>query len=93
MIFHEWHDRDEAADERRYFRAEKFGKKWKFKTTLKSDVDWEWLDPVPLDMLETLRALLQNKYQRRRVPYEDVVTVDRLVVEAGGGTIIDEVEK
>lgn len=93
MVFHEWHDRDEAAGERRFFRAEKFGKKWSFRTTLKSDPDWESLDPAPLVMLEEARSLLANKYQRRRVPYEDVVALDKLVVAAGGETIIDSLEK
>ena len=93
MIFHEWHDRDEAAGERRYYRAEKFGKKWELKTTLKSDPDWERLLPVPLPILETLREQLQNKYQRRRIPWEDVVTVDKLVVEAGGETVLEDKAK
>ncbi len=93
MIFHEWHDQDEAAGERRYFRAEKFGKKWEVKTTLKSAPDWDRLNPVPLDVLETLRAQLQNKYQRRRIPYEDVVAVDKLVVEAGGASVLEDAEK
>lgn len=93
MIFHEWHDQDEAAGERRYFRAEKFGKKWELKTTLKSDSDWERLLPVPLPILETLREQLRNKYQRRRIPWEDVVTVDKMVVEAGGVSVLEEAQK
>jgi len=93
MKFHEWYDRDEAAGERRYFRAGKFGRRWNVKTTLKSDAGWEDLDPVPKDILEALRGQLLNKYQRRRIPYEDVVAIDRMVVEAGGETVIDAVEK
>ena len=93
MIFHEWHDQDEAAGERRYFRAEKFGKKWELKTTLKSDPDWERLVPPPLDILMTLREQLQNKYQRRRIPWEDVVTVDKMVVEAGGTSVLEDGKK
>jgi transposase-like protein len=93
MTFHEWHDRDEAAGERRYFRAGKFGKQWHVKTTLKSDPDWEELAPVPRDVLEALRTQLLNKYQRRRIPYEDVVAIDKMVVEAGGETVIEELEK
>ena len=93
MIFHEWHDQDEAAGERRYFRAEKFGKKWELKTTLKSDPDWERLVPPPLDILMTLREQLQNKYQRRRIPWEDVVTVDKRVVEAGGTSVLEDGKK
>jgi hypothetical protein len=81
---HEWFDHDEAANERRYFRARKFGKEWQIQTTLKSEPDWHRPDPVPLEILEALRKQLENKYTRRRVPYNHVVAVDRLVVAAGG---------
>ena len=93
MTFHEWHEQDEAANERRYFRAGKFGKQWHVKTTLKSDEDWEDLQPVPLEILDMLRAQLLNKYQRRRIPYEDVVAIDRMVVEAGGVSAIEDLAK
>lgn len=89
MKFHEWHDRDEEAGERRYFRAGKFGRRWNIKTTLKSDEDWTDLDPAPRDVLEALREQLLNKYQRRRIPYEDVVAIDKMVVAAGGTTAIE----
>jgi hypothetical protein len=93
MKYHEWHERDELAGERRYFRAGKFGKKWSVKTTLKSQEAWEDMNPAPREVLEALREVLAGKYQRRRVPYEDVVAIDRMVVGAGGSTIIDELEK
>ena len=93
MIFHEWHDQDEAAGERRYFRAEKFGKKWEVKTTLKSAPDWEHLRVVPRAVLEDLREQLRNKYQRRRIPYEDVVAIDKMVVEAGGASVLEDAGK
>ena len=92
MTFHEWHDRDEETGERRYFRAGKFGRRWHVKTTLKSEPDWHELDPVPRDVLEALRTQLLNKYQRRRIPYEDVVDIDKFVVAAGGESAIAEVE-
>lgn len=85
MKSHEWFDHDEEANERRYFRAGKFGRRWSVITTLKSEPDWTPMEPVTLPVLEALRTLLENKYARRRVPWEDIVTVDRLV-EAAGGT-------
>jgi hypothetical protein len=84
MTAHEWHERDEEAGETRYYRAQKFGKKWTVMTTLKSDPDWVRYDSVPLPVLEELRTVLANKYQRRRIPYEDVVAVDAMVIAAGG---------
>ncbi len=90
MISHEWHERDEAAGERRYYRAEKFGRKWRVITTLKSEPDWSEQNPVPREVLEELRGILMGKYQRRRVPWEDVVDVDKLVVAAGGESALQE---
>lgn len=84
MKHHEWHDLDEEARERRYFRAGKFGGKWTVSTTLKSDLDWTRLDPIPLSVLQALRILLERKYQRRRVPFEDLVALDGLIEAAGG---------
>lgn len=84
MKYHEWFDHDAEAGERRYFRARKFGKNWTVSTTLKSDPDWTQLDPVPLPVLEELLALLENKYARRRVPWEHLVAVDKMIGEAGG---------
>lgn len=87
MKDHEWFERDAETGERRYFRAGKFGKRWTIRTTLKSEPDWTTLDPVPVPVLEELRSLLYNKYQRRRVPWEDVVAIDRMVAAAGGEAI------
>jgi hypothetical protein len=84
---HEWSQIDESAGERRYFRAGKFGGRWTFSTTLKSDEDWTKLEPAPLDFLLEVRSLLERKYQRRRVPWEDVVAIDKLVGAAGGERI------
>lgn len=53
-------------------------------TTLKSEEDWTTYQPVPLEVLETLRSLLLKKYQRRRIPYEDVLTIDQMCEVAGG---------
>ncbi len=92
MKFHEWHEQDEAADERRYYRATKFGRRWTVTTTLKSDETWHTYEVVPLDILEALRIQLANKYQRRRLPYEDLVTIDGMVVSAGGVSTLEEVK-
>ena len=95
MKFHEWHEQDEAAGVRRYWRAEKFGRRWTVKTTLKTDDEWVTFEEhaVPLDVLEVLRTQMANKYQRRRVPYEDLTTIDSMVVAAGGTTLLDEIKK
>jgi hypothetical protein len=87
---HEWHEHDDEADERRYFRATKFGDRWTVITTLKSEPAWNTMNPITLPVLEALRTQLGNKYQRRRIPYEDYVTVDAMVVAAGGEAELPE---
>lgn len=84
MTSHEWHERDPETREMRYYRASKFNKRWTVMTTLKTDEEWVTYDPVPLEILEELRTLLLKKYQRRRIPYEDVLTIDVMCEAAGG---------
>jgi hypothetical protein len=84
MKSHEWHERDPETREMRYYRASKFGKKWTVMTTLSTDAEWETLNPVPLPIIEELRDLLLKKYQRRRIPYEDILVIDQMSEAAGG---------
>ncbi len=84
MKSHEWHERDPETRAMRYFRATKFNKQWTVMTTLATDEEWITYDAVPLDILEELRTVLVNKYQRRRIPYEDVLSIN-LMSEAAGG--------
>jgi hypothetical protein len=84
MKSHEWHERDPEAEETRYYRASKFGKKWTVMTTLKSEEDWTKYDPIPLEVLESLRDVLVKKYQRRRIPYEDLLVINQMSEAAGG---------
>jgi hypothetical protein len=53
-------------------------------TTLKTDEDWVTYDPVPLEILEEFRSVLVNKYQRRRIPFEDVLVINQMSEAAGG---------
>ena len=45
MESHEWHERTEEGV--RYNRANYHAGRWTFLTTLKTDPDWETVDPVP----------------------------------------------
>jgi hypothetical protein len=88
MKSHEWHERNPQTREMRYYRASKFSKKWTIMTTLSTDEEWLTYDPVPLDVLEDLRTVLLNKYQRRRIPYEDVLAIN-IMCEAAGGPVAE----
>ena len=60
--------------EKREVRAERFGGKWRFQSKLKSDVP-------TLEDLEELRDILWRKYQRKRLPHDDVVSIDAIIAE------------
>lgn len=81
MIKHEWRESTSDGDVR-YVTAKRHGGNWQFQTCLKSDDDWTPLDKLSLEDLKHLRAVLWNKYQRKRVPYEHVQEIDAMIEEA-----------
>lgn len=81
MITHEWRNRTEDG-ELRFVRAHKHGGDWSFQARLKSEEEWSSLDPIPHPDLEKLREVIFNKYQRRRVPYEDVEQIDAMLQDS-----------
>ena len=80
---HEWKTTT-AEGEKREIRAEKFGNKWKFQARLKGEEDWTYYNTPLMEDLAQLRVMLWRKYQRKRLPYEDVKEVERLIKERGG---------
>jgi hypothetical protein len=75
MTVHEWRMR--TADGPRLYRAQRFGKKWRLISRLKSEDEWiEHEAPYAADVLISLRDVLWNKYQRKRLPFEVVVEID-----------------
>ncbi len=80
---HEWTDRTEEGVKRTY-RAIKFGGKWKFQSKLRSEERWTIHDPPAVEDLAKVHDILFRKYQRRRVPYEDVAHIESMLVAAGG---------
>lgn len=78
---HDWTERTEDG-ERREVRAIKFGGEWRMQSKIRGDAEWtQHPSPAVVD-LEKLRDILFRKYQRRRVPYEDVVKLDAMLEEA-----------
>lgn len=82
MISHAWRERTRDG-ELRFVRASKHGGVWMVQSRLKSEELWTTHDPVDLGDLEQLRDLLQRKYQRRRVPFEDIQQIDELIESLG----------
>jgi hypothetical protein len=66
----------------RFYRAWVYGGNWHMQTTLKSEPEWQLLDPIPRDVLQALRDKLWEKYQRNRVPFKHIEQVDALLEDA-----------
>ncbi|BCU76256.1 hypothetical protein [Luteolibacter sp. LG18] len=77
MESHEWRERTEEGV--RYYRANRHANKWTFITTLKTDPDWETVDPVPEALWRELRDVLWRKYQRKRCPWKFIEDIDKML--------------
>ena len=78
MKIHDWKDRTDTG-ENRLWRATKHGGDWKFMSRLqKSEEGWTTHEKMEIEDLKLFREVLFNKYQRRRIPWEDVVAIDNM---------------
>jgi hypothetical protein len=80
---HEWKTTTPDG-EKREVRAEKFGNRWKLQAKVKGEEDWTYYATPLLEDLAELRDVLWRKYQRKRLPYDDVKEVERMIKERGG---------
>ena len=69
--------------EKREARAERFGGRWKFQAKLKSESVWTYYTEAPLEDLIELRDIVWRKYQRKRLPFDDVASLDRMLEARG----------
>jgi hypothetical protein len=81
MKKHEWRENTPEGDVR-LVCISRHGGKWQLRARLKSDEEWTTFPAIPLEDLETLRELLWNKCQRRRLPLEHLSEVDALIAAA-----------
>jgi hypothetical protein len=80
---HVWQMRTEEG-EKREVRAERFGRNWRFQAKVKGEENWTYFDVPALDDLIELRDVLWRKYQRKRLPWDDVASIDKMIKELGG---------
>lgn len=80
---HVWTERTPER-EKREVRATKFGGIWRIQSKLRDDADWTYHEPPLLEDLITLRDVLFRKYQRRRAAYEEVVQIEKMILDRGG---------
>jgi len=78
MESHEWF---ENTDEGKvYYRANFIGGRWTIMTTMmKRNPVWTDLREVPTVVWQELRQIVFNKYQRKRIPWERVAELDRIL--------------
>ena len=73
-----------ANGDKREVRAEKFGGHWRIQAKFKGEDTWTYYDAPLLEDLIALHDVLFRKYQRKRLPYEDVAAVEKLIRDRGG---------
>jgi len=84
MKRHDWREQTDEG-EKRLWRATKFGGRWSISSRLhKLEEEFTEHPLDDLDALFQLRDVLFNKYQRGRLPWGDVVTIDGFITDAGG---------
>ena len=82
MKIHDWKDRSDTG-ENRLWRATKHGGDWKFMSRpQKSEEGWTTHEKMEIEDLKLFREVLFNKYQRRRIPWEDVVAIDNMIEDS-----------
>ena len=78
MKKHEWRERTEDG-EVRLVTASRHAGKWQLQSRLKTETEWTKFPKISLEDLESLREIIWNKYQRNRLPHEQVLEIDRLI--------------
>jgi hypothetical protein len=80
---HEWRV-NTAEGDKREVRATRFGKTWRFQSKLKGEPEWTYHDDPAREDVQELLEILRRKYQRNRVPYSDVESVEKLLGGSSG---------
>lgn len=77
MESHEWNEHTEEG--KRFYRATRHAEKWTIITTLKHEPLWNTLEEVPEEVWRALRDIVWRKYQRKRLPWERVAELDKIL--------------
>ena len=78
----QWTDADPETGEKRFVRATKFARSWRFDVRFRRRENWEPAPTVTKDMWEELLDGLERRYQRREgVSEADLAAVRKAVVE------------
>jgi len=77
MQKHQW--REGHGDEQVMYRATHHAGRWEMFSQPKGAEGWTKHDPIPEELLEKLRELIWNKYQRGRCPHKFIKQIDKLL--------------
>ena len=77
MQKHQW--REEGEDGKRYFRATYHAGEWNLYSQMKDEDEWVHHNPISVELLEKLREVMWNKYQRGRCPHKLVSKIDKML--------------
>jgi len=77
---HEWKDVNEYGEKIMYraiHHASDWRIIWSYKVGRSEEVVWNDVEEITEDMWETLRDIIWRKYQRKRVPFDLLVAIDK----------------
>ena len=77
MQNHTWRERDDEG--LTFYKATVHGGRWTMASQRKDDEEWTRYDPIPDELLEQLRDVVFNKYQRGRCGWKLVAGIDKLL--------------
>lgn len=74
---HRWGEKGDDGTEIKW-QATKFAGRWEIKRRTPETDGWVLIKEPSAETLGNLRELLWRKYQRKRLAYEDVVSIERM---------------
>ncbi len=80
---HVWKTTSQSG-ERREIRAEKFGGRWRLQGKPQGEENWTYYEVPHLADLIELHDVLWRKYQRKRLSFDDVTSVEKMIRDLGG---------
>jgi hypothetical protein len=83
MTRHQW--REQEGEETRFWRANYHGGRFELYTKAKEEDRWDKLDPPKQEDWQALRDVLWRKYQRKRLAWNLVAKVDKMLGKANEG--------
>src|SRR5690606_31027102 len=76
----DWTDADPETGEKRFVRAEKFARQWRFMVRFRRRTEWDRAVVPTREMWETLLDALERRYRRREGVTDDDLAAVRKVI-------------